>query len=85
VLLSFHLSNLKLYLIHLYENNTDLPLLHKEYICDIFKIITKRKCGTVGYNYKNIPSQVTELTNFYNNFYHKIICDKMSYILAYDY
>ena len=82
---------LKLYLIHLYENNKDLPLLDKEYICDIFKVITKRKCGTGGYTDKNMPSQLRELTNFYNNFYHETICDneilyydKMSYILAYE-
>ena len=82
---------LKLYLIHLYENNKDLPLLDKEYICDIFKVITKRKCGTGGYTDKNMPSQLRELTNFYNNFYHETIYDneilyydKMSYILAYE-
>jgi len=82
---------LKLYLIHLYKNKKDFPLLDKEYICDIFKVITKRKCGTGGYTDKNMPLQLRELTNFYNNFYHETICDneilyydKMSYILAYE-
>jgi hypothetical protein len=78
---------LKLYLIHLYENTKNFPLLDKEYICNIFKVITKRKCGTDGYTDKNMPSQLRELTNFY----HETICDneilyydKMSYILAYE-
>ena len=28
---------LKLYLLHLYQNNQPFPVLDKEYICDIFK------------------------------------------------
>ena len=40
---------LKLYLLHLYENNNKFPLLDKEFICDIFKVITIRKCGSGGY------------------------------------
>jgi hypothetical protein len=40
---------LKLYLLHLYENNQSFPVLDKEYICDIFKVITKRKKMYLGW------------------------------------
>ena len=36
---------LKLYLSHLYKINQSFPVLDKEYICDIFKVVTKRKCN----------------------------------------
>jgi hypothetical protein len=37
---------LKLYLIDLYKNNKSFPIIDKEFICDIFKVITIRKCNT---------------------------------------
>ncbi len=39
---------LKLYFIHLFHNNQPFPTLNKEFICDIFKVITKRKCNSGG-------------------------------------
>jgi hypothetical protein len=82
---------LKLYLLHLYENNQPFPVLDKEYICDIFKVITRRKCNSGGYTEENMPKQLRILTDFYNNHYLLTISnneilyyDKLPYILAYE-
>ena len=82
---------LKFYLIHLYENNKKFPTLDKEYICDIFKVITKRECGSGGYTDNNMPEQLKLLTKFYNEHYSTTIVDneilyydKLSYILPYE-
>jgi hypothetical protein len=82
---------LKLFLIHLYDNNQNFPVIDKEYLCDIFKVLTVRKCGTGGYTDKNMPLQLRILTYFYNNVYSKTISnneiiyyDKLSYILPYE-
>jgi hypothetical protein len=56
---------LKLYLLNLYENNKKFPLLDKEFICDIFKVLTVRKCGSGGYKEDKMPDQLKELTTFY--------------------
>ena len=82
---------LKLFLIHLYDNNQNFPVIDKEYLCDIFKVLTVRNCGSGGYTDKNMPEQLRILTDFYNNVYSKTIFnneiiyyDKLSYILAYE-
>jgi len=82
---------LKLYFIYLYENNQSFPILDKEYICDIFKVITKRKCGSGGYKDDKMPEQLKTLYTFYKEHYSKTITDneilyydKLSYILAYE-
>ncbi len=82
---------LKLYLAHLYENNQTFPILDKEYICDIFKVITKRKCNSGGYTDENMPTQLRTLNDFYKKHYSQTITnneilyyDKLPYILAYE-
>jgi len=82
---------LKLYLLHLYENNQSFPILDKEYICDIFKVITKRKCNSGSYTDETMPKQLKTLTDFYKNNYSLTIAndeilyyDKLPYILAYE-
>jgi hypothetical protein len=82
---------LKLYLLHLYENNNKFPFLDKEFICDIFKVITIRKCGSGGYKEDKMPDQLKELTKFYKEHYQPLMVkddviyyDKLSYILAYE-
>jgi hypothetical protein len=82
---------LKLYLLHLYENNQPFPILDKEYICDIFKVITKRRCNTGGYTEDKMPLQLRTLTEFYTKYYSSTIAnneilyyDKLPYILAYE-
>jgi hypothetical protein len=82
---------LKLYLLHLYDNNKPFPELDKEYICDIFKVITKRKCNSGGYKEDKMPEQLKTLNEFYKNHYSLTIInneilyyDKLPYILAYE-
>ena len=82
---------LKLYFIYLFHNNQPFPTLDKEFICDIFKVITKRKCNSGGYRDDNMPKQLKTLTTFYKEHYYKTIIkddtlyyDKLSYILAYE-
>ncbi len=82
---------IKLYCIHLFENNLDFPEFDKEYIMDVFKSITTRKCGSGGYTKDNMPQQLKELTDFFEEHYkdtmvpnEELLYDKMSYILAYE-
>jgi hypothetical protein len=82
---------LKLYLLDLYENNKSFPVIDKEFICDIFKVITIRKCGSGGYTKEKMPTQQKTLQEFYDKHYKETICnneilyyDKLSYILAYE-
>mgnify|MGYP000946966194 CR=1 FL=1 len=74
-----------------FHNNQPFPTLDKEFICDIFKVITKRKCNSGGYRDDNMPEQLKTLTTFYKEHYSKTIIDgetlyydKLSYILAYE-
>ena len=39
---------IKLYFIFLYDNKRKFPLIDKEFICNVFKVLTKRKCGSGG-------------------------------------
>ena len=82
---------LKLYLLNLYKNNKSFPIIDKEFICDIFKVITIRKCNTGGYTEENMPEQQKTLQEFYDKHYKEttikddiLYYDKMSYILAYE-
>ena len=82
---------LKLYLLDLYKNNKSFPNIDKEFICDIFKVITIRKCNTGGYTEENMPEQQKTLQDFYDKYYKEttikddiLYYDKLSYILAYE-
>ena len=82
---------IKLYCLDLFKNNKPFPKIDKEFICDVFKVITIRKCGSGGYTDEKMPQQLKDLTLFYKDHY-KSTCDekeilyydKMSYILAYE-
>ena len=82
---------LKLYLLYLYENKQPFPVLDKEYICNIFKVVTQRKSNKGNYAEGSEPEQLKTLTNFYKNHYLLTISinevlyyDKLPYILAYE-
>ena len=82
---------LKLYILYLYENNKEFPVINKEFIMNIFKVLTIRKCGSGGYTEDNMPSLLKDLTKFYNEHYKNtrtendiLYYDKMSCILAYE-
>ena len=82
---------IKLYCLYLYKENKPLPIFDKDYISDIFKVITIRKCGSGGYRDDNMPEQLKLLTRFYREHYkstvdvnEKLYYDKLSYILPYE-
>ena len=82
---------IKLYCIFLYENEMNFPVIDKEFICDVFKVLTVRKCGSGGYREDNMPQQLQELTEFFKKHYSNTISnnetifyDKLSYILPYE-
>ena len=82
---------IKLYCIYQYENNLQFPVIDKEFIGDVFKVLTIRKCNQGGYTENNIPDKLKELTNFYKTNYattisnnETIYYDKLSYILPYE-
>jgi hypothetical protein len=82
---------IKLYCIFLYENELKFPVIDKEFICDVFKVLTIRRCGSGGYTEDNMPEQLQELTEFYRKHYSNTISnnetiyyDKLSYILPYE-
>ena len=82
---------IKLYFSYLYSVNIAFPLIDKEFICDVFKVITIRKCGSGGYTENNMPEQLKKLSVFYKEHYINTLCDneiiyydKLSYILAYE-
>jgi len=82
---------IKLYCIFLYENELKFPVIDKEFICDVFKVLTIRRCGSGGYTENNMPEQLQELTEFYREHYSNTISnnetiyyDKLSYVLPYE-
>jgi len=82
---------LKLYLIHLYNNNKDFPIIDEGFIGYIFMVLTVRKCGSGGYTDKTMPDQLKQLTKFYVEHYKLLMInddiiyyDKLNYVLAYE-
>jgi hypothetical protein len=82
---------IKLYCIYQYENNIQFPVIDKEFICDVFKVLTIRKCNSGGYTENNMPTQLKGLTTFYKTHYANTISnndtiyyDKLSYVLPYE-
>ena len=82
---------LKLYILYLYENNLELPLINKNFILGIFKIITIRECKKGNTPVENYSTQIKSMYIFYNNTYKNTIFnneilyyDKLSYILSYE-
>jgi len=82
---------IKLYCIYQYENNIQFPVIDKEFICDVFKVLTIRKCNSGGYTEENMPIQLKCLTTFYKTHYantiynnETIYYDKLSYVLPYE-
>jgi hypothetical protein len=67
---------IKLRFTHLYKKKKDFPTIDKEYICDVFKVLTKRKCNSGGYTEESMPKQLDVLTKFYNRSISKL-CDNL--------
>jgi hypothetical protein len=82
---------IKLYCIYIYENDLEFPLIDKNFICDVFKVITKRKDNRGATLEKDYSDLLKNLYKFYNEHYTTTIYDneiiyydKLSYILAYE-
>ena len=82
---------IKLYCIFLYENEIKLPIIDKDFISDVFKVLTIRKCNKGGYTENTIPEKLKGLINFYKTHYvntisnnETIYYDKLSYVLPYE-
>ena len=82
---------IKLYCIYHYDNKIQIPVIDKDFISDVFKVLTIRKCNQGGYTENTIPDKLKELTNFYKTNYattisnnETIYYDKLSYILPYE-
>ena len=82
---------LKLYCLHLFDNNISLPIIDKIFISHIFIVLTQRKCNKGRCSVINMPDQLRTLSNFYKDHYSKLVVeddiiyyDKLSYILPYE-
>jgi hypothetical protein len=82
---------IKLYCIYLYDNNLDFPIINKQFISNVFKIITIRndKRGSTPEN--EYSDEMKRIQRFYNDVYkltiydnETILYDKLSYILPYE-
>ncbi len=82
---------IKLYCIHLYDNNLELPVIDKKFVANVFIIITKRidKRGSIPED--KYSDEMIRLRDFYNDVYKQtiydnevILYDGLSYILAYE-
>ena len=82
---------IKLYCIFCYDNQRSFPIIDKEFICDVFKVVTQRKSNKGGYTDKTMPDSLRVLYDFYHQHYFTttitddiIYYDKLPYILAYE-
>ena len=81
---------LKLYLLYLYDNNIDFPVIDEYFIRIVMKIVSKRNCGSGRQPKKETLELMTKLEDFYkkhyNPSYKNIIVsdDKLGYILSYE-
>ena len=87
-----HAGNfIKLYCLYQYENNLEIPVIDKNFICDIFKVVTKRQDKRGATPVSKYSDLLKNLFTFYNEHYSATIYDnevlyydKLSYILAYE-
>jgi hypothetical protein len=83
---------LKLYILYLYDNNLDIPLINEHFVKMIMRVISSRKDNRGGSkSSKKTVNMNKKLISFYNIFYKKTInkndivtIDKLGYILAYE-
>ena len=82
---------IKLYCIYLYDNNLDFPIINKQFISDVFKIITIRNDKRGSTSEDEYSDEMKRIQRFYNDVYkltiydnETILYDKLSYILPYE-
>jgi hypothetical protein len=77
---------IKLYYMHCIRNNINLPFINKDYIIDVFKVISVRSDNRGNSTKTKKKGHMKELTDFYKDHYSKtihgdeeILYDKLSY------
>ena len=82
---------IKLYCIHLFDNNIQLPMIDKKFISNVFIIITQRKDKRGSLSEAKYSDEMKRMKDFYEEHYkytiydnEVIYYDKLSYILAYE-
>lgn len=82
---------LNLYLIYLFDNNLEFPVINKKFILTVFSIITKKDDGRGSKPSEDTVKAIKNLEEFYNKHYKQCIMDddiisidKLSFVLAYE-
>ena len=82
---------IKLYCIHLFDNNMQLPIIDKKFITNTFIIITQRKDKRGSLSEDKYSDEMKRMKSFYEEHYKPLLYDneviyydKLSYILAYE-
>jgi hypothetical protein len=82
---------LNLYLIYLFDNNLEFPVINKKFILTVFSIITKKDDGRGSKPSEDTLKVIKNLEKFYNKYYKQCITDddiisidKLSFVLAYE-
>jgi len=68
---------IKLYCLYLYDKNLDFPFIDKDFVSNVFKVITVRKDTSGCTKEENYSEQFKNLVQFYNDHYH--VLTKPSY------
>jgi len=82
---------LNLYLIYLFDNNLEFPVINKKFILTVFSIITKKDDGRGSKPSEDTVKVIKNLEKFYDKYYKQCIVnddiisiDKLSFVLAYE-
>ena len=82
---------IKIYCIHLFDNNMQLPIIDKKFISNVFIIITKRNDKRGSLSEDKYNDEMKRMKSFYEEHYKQtlydnevIYYDKLPYILAYE-
>lgn len=82
---------IKLYFIYLYDNNLEFPIIDKNFIGDVIKVIIDRKDKRGSTSKKKYTPQLVNIDKFNTDHFSKLIddketlySDKMSFVLAYE-
>jgi hypothetical protein len=82
---------IKLYFIYLYDNNLEFPIIDKNFIGDVIKVIIDRKDKRGSTSKNKYTPQLVNIDKFNTDHFSKLIedkeilySDKMSFVLAYE-
>ena len=82
---------LKLYTLYLYDNKMNIPIIDKQFILTVMKVVSTRNSNKGRKPNKKSVKLINKLTKFYNEYYNKTIDendrvndDRLCFILAYE-